>query len=80
MLARIPGISHVLDILVGNEHVRGVSGGEQKRASIIVFGAQDDSTHGLDVAGTVDYAAILRILTDVSRKATIVSLYQASEV
>lgn len=86
MLARVFGISHVLDTKVGNEHVRGVSGGERKRVSIIetlatdsAVIAWDGSTRGLDAAATVDYARSLRILTDVSRKATIVSLYQVSE-
>ena len=86
MLAKVFGISHVMDTLVGNEHIRGVSGGERKRVSIIetlatdgVVVAWDGSTRGLDAAATVDYARSLRILTDVSRKATIVSLYQVSE-
>lgn len=86
MLARVFGISHVMDTLVGNEHIRGVSGGERKRVSIIetlatdsVVVAWDGSTRGLDAAATVDYARSLRILTDVSRKATVVSLYQVSE-
>ncbi|KAI5806421.1 ABC transporter CDR4 [Peziza echinospora] len=85
-MAKVFGISHVLDTLVGNEHVRGVSGGERKRLSCIetlatdaVVVAWDGSTRGLDASATVDYARSLRILTDVGRKATIVSLYQASE-
>lgn len=85
-LARVFGISHVLDTIVGDEHVRGISGGERKRLSCIetlatdaVVVAWDGSTRGLDAAATLDYARSLRILTDVARKATIVSLYQASE-
>ena len=85
-MARVFGIDHVLDTLVGNKHVRGISGGERKRLSCIetlatdaVVVAWDGSTRGLDAAATVDYARSLRILTDVGRKATIVSLYQASE-
>src|SRR5690606_35786341 len=59
---------------------------ERKRLSCIetlatdaVVVAWDGSTRGLDAAATVDYARTLRIITDVGRKATIVSLYQASE-
>ena len=85
-LARVFGISHVLDTIVGDEHIRGISGGERKRLSCIetlatdaVVVAWDGSTRGLDAAATLDYARSLRILTDVGRKATIVSLYQASE-
>ncbi|KAF8418884.1 ABC multidrug transporter [Tirmania nivea] len=85
-LARVFGISHVLDTVVGNEHIRGISGGERKRLSCIetlatdaVVVAWDGSTRGLDAAATLDYARSLRILTDVGRKATIVSLYQVSE-
>jgi len=85
-LARIFGISHVLDNIVGDEHIRGISGGERKRLSCVealatdalVF-AWDGSTRGLDSAATLDYVKSLRVLTDVGRKATIVSLYQISE-
>ncbi|KAF8458288.1 ABC transporter CDR4 [Terfezia claveryi] len=85
-LARVFGISQVLDTMVGNEHIRGISGGERKRLSCIetlatdaVVVAWDGSTRGLDAAATLDYARSLRIITDVGRKATVVSLYQASE-
>lgn len=84
--ARVFGISHVLDSVVGNEHIRGISGGERKRVSCIetlatdaTVIAWDGSTRGLDAATTLDYARSLRIFTDVGRKATIVSLYQVSD-
>ncbi|ODH46921.1 hypothetical protein GX48_07006 [Paracoccidioides brasiliensis] len=83
---RVFGISHVMDTLVGNEYIRGVSGGERKRISIIeslatdsTVGAWDNSTRGLDAAAAVDYARSLRIMTDACGKATIVTLYQASD-
>ncbi|KFY17638.1 hypothetical protein V491_04960 [Pseudogymnoascus sp. VKM F-3775] len=86
MFARVFGISHVLNTLVGDEYIRGVSGGERKRVSIIEslaanssVVAWDNSTRGLDAASALDYARSLRILTDTCGKATIVSLYQVSD-
>lgn len=86
MFARVFGISHVLDTLVGNEYIRGVSGGERKRISIVEslaanssVVAWDNSTRGLDAASALDYARSLRIMTDTCGKATIVSLYQVSD-
>ncbi|PGH03704.1 hypothetical protein AJ79_07286 [Helicocarpus griseus UAMH5409] len=83
---RVFGISHVMDTLVGNAYIRGVSGGERKRLSIIeslatdpAVAAWDNSTRGLDAAAAVDYARSLRIMTDTCGKATIVTLYQASD-
>lgn len=83
---RVFGISHVMDSLVGNEYIRGVSGGEKKRLSIIeslgtdaAVTAWDNSTRGLDAASAVDYARSLRIMTDTCGKATVVTLYQASD-
>jgi len=76
----------VLDTLVGNEYIRGVSGGERKRISIVEslaanssVVAWDNSTRGLDAASALDYARSLRIITNTCGKATIVSLYQVSD-
>ncbi|QSS64157.1 ABC transporter [Histoplasma capsulatum] len=83
---RVFGISHAMDTLVGNEYIRGISGGERKRLSIVeslatdsAVAAWDNSTRGLDAAAAVDYARSLRIMTDTCGKATIVTLYQASD-
>ncbi|GAB7362987.1 hypothetical protein MBLNU230_g3282t1 [Neophaeotheca triangularis] len=80
------GMSHVMDTIVGNEWIRGISGGEKKRLSIMeslavdsAVVAWDNSTRGLDAASAVKYAQSLRILTDVTAKATIVTIYQASD-
>ncbi|KAJ5654867.1 ABC multidrug transporter [Penicillium lividum] len=78
------GISHTNDTKVGNEYVRGVSGGERKRVSIIeclatggsVF-CWDNSTRGLDASSALDWAKALRSMTDEYGLATIVTLYQA---
>ncbi|KAJ5689632.1 hypothetical protein N7462_004024 [Penicillium macrosclerotiorum] len=78
------GITHTADTKVGNEFVRGVSGGERKRVSIIeclatrasVY-AWDNSTRGLDASTALEWAKALRAMTDVLGLSTIVTLYQA---
>lgn len=83
---RVFGMSHTMDTRVGNEYVRGVSGGERKRISIIESLATDssvtcwdNSTRGLDASSALDYARSLRIMTDTCGKATLLTLYQASD-
>lgn len=78
------GISHTANTKVGNEYVRGVSGGERKRVSIIECMATrgsvccwDNSTRGLDASSALDWAKCMRSLTDTLGLATIVTLYQA---
>lgn len=85
-LLRMFGISHTTKTLVGNEFVRGISGGERKRVSIAETLATkstvvcwDNSTRGLDASTALDYANSLRIMTDVSDRTTLVTLYQAGE-
>uniref|UniRef100_A0A093VDA3 ABC multidrug transporter atrF n=1 Tax=Talaromyces marneffei PM1 TaxID=1077442 RepID=A0A093VDA3_TALMA len=85
-LLKMFGISHTKNTQVGNEYVRGVSGGERKRVSIAETLASkstvtcwDNSTRGLDASTALDYAKSLRIMTDISRRTTFVTLYQAGE-
>ncbi|KAB5513070.1 ABC-2 type transporter-domain-containing protein [Coniochaeta sp. 2T2.1] len=78
------GIEHTHDTKVGNAFIRGVSGGERKRVSIIetlttrgsVF-CWDNSTRGLDASTALEWAKAVRALTDVLGLASIVTLYQA---
>ena len=78
------GISHTEDTKVGNEFVRGVSGGERKRVSIIeclatrgsVF-CWDNSTRGLDASTALEWTKAIRAMTDVLGLSSIVTLYQA---
>ncbi|KAM3514606.1 hypothetical protein MY11210_001712 [Beauveria gryllotalpidicola] len=78
------GIEHTHDTKVGNAFVRGVSGGERKRVSIIeclatkgsVF-CWDNSTRGLDASSALDYTKAIRAMTDVLGLSSIVTLYQA---
>ncbi|CAK5280362.1 unnamed protein product, partial [Mycena citricolor] len=85
-LLRMLNISHTRQTLVGDEFVRGVSGGERKRVSIAEMMATrarvqawDNSTRGLDASTALDYVKALRVLTDVLGQTTFVTLYQAGE-
>ncbi|KAH8808575.1 ABC-2 type transporter-domain-containing protein [Xylogone sp. PMI_703] len=85
-LLRMFNIEHTKNTIVGNPFVRGVSGGERKRVSIAemmvtsaTVCAWDNSTRGLDASTALDYAKSLRIMTNIYKTTTFVSLYQASE-
>lgn len=85
-LMKMFGITHTTYTLVGDEYTRGVSGGERKRVSIAETLASkstvvcwDNSTRGLDASTALDYAKSLRIMTDISNRTTLVTLYQAGE-
>lgn len=74
------------DTKVGNEYVRGVSGGEKKRVSIaeaMITKASiqtwDNSTRGLDASTALEYVSSLRSLTNAAGVSTAVALYQAGE-
>ncbi|KAF1847990.1 ABC transporter CDR4 [Cucurbitaria berberidis CBS 394.84] len=86
LMLKMFNIEHTRDTIVGNPFVRGISGGERKRVSIaetMITGASlmswDNSTRGLDASTAVDYARSLRVLTNIYKTTTFVSLYQASE-
>lgn len=79
-------IEHTLGTKVGNEYVRGVSGGERKRVSIaeaMITKAStqcwDNSTRGLDASTALEYVSSLRSLTNMAHISTAVALYQAGE-
>ncbi|SPO04637.1 probable ATP-binding cassette multidrug transport protein; ABC transporter [Cephalotrichum gorgonifer] len=83
-LLRSMYIEHTPNTKVGNEYVRGVSGGERKRVSIIECMASrgsvfcwDNSTRGLDASTALEYTKAVRAMTDVLGLASIVTLYQA---
>ena len=80
------GISHTIDTRVGNEYIRGISGGERKRVTIseaTLSGAPlqcwDNSTRGLDSANAIEFCRTLRISTDILRATACVSIYQAPQ-
>ena len=86
LLLRMFNIEHTRNTVVGNSFVRGISGGERKRVSIaemmVTGGAvcsHDNTTRGLDASTALDYAKSIRIITNIYKTTTFVSLYQASE-
>ncbi|QSZ29046.1 hypothetical protein DSL72_003556 [Monilinia vaccinii-corymbosi] len=85
-LLKMFGMSHTRNTLVGDAFIRGVSGGERKRVSIAETLATkstvvswDNSTRGLDASTALDYANSLRVMTDISNRTTLITLYQAGE-
>lgn len=83
-LLRSVSIDHTHDTKVGNEYVRGVSGGERKRVSIVETLATrgslfcwDNSTRGLDASTALEYTKCIRAMTDILGLSSIVTLYQA---
>ncbi|KAF6833701.1 multidrug resistance protein cdr1 [Colletotrichum musicola] len=80
------GISHTVNTKVGNDFVRGVSGGERKRVSIAEVTLSqspiqcwDNSTRGLDSATALEFARTLRLSTDLAKTSAVVAMYQASQ-
>lgn len=78
------GIGHTKKTMVGNEYVRGVSGGERKRVSLAeVLAGQspvqmwDNPTRGLDSKSAVEFARMLRREADRNDKTIILTTYQA---
>jgi ABC-type multidrug transport system ATPase subunit len=69
------GLSHTRHTIVGNDYVRGVSGGERKRVSIAetalseaAISAWDNSTRGLDAESALQFVSRLRVLSDRKRQ------------
>jgi ATP-binding cassette subfamily G (WHITE) protein 2 (PDR) len=80
------GLSHTYNTKVGNDFVRGVSGGERKRVSVaemLLAGAPlaawDNSTRGLDSATALKFVKALRVGSDLAGGAAAVAIYQASQ-
>ncbi|KAL4863346.1 hypothetical protein BDV12DRAFT_206638 [Aspergillus spectabilis] len=80
------GISHTINTKVGNDFVRGVSGGERKRVTIAEAALSyaplqcwDNSTRGLDSANAVEFCRTLRTQGDVFGVTSCVAIYQAPQ-
>lgn len=80
------GLSHTVHTKVGDNFVRGVSGGERKRVSIAEMflsrariGAWDNSTRGLDAATALQFIKSLRLSADLGRSCHAVAAYQSSQ-
>jgi ATP-binding cassette, subfamily G (WHITE), member 2, SNQ2 len=81
ILLRMLNISHVSGTLVGDEFVRGISGGERKRVSIgemmslrACVQCWDNPTRGLDASTALDFVKSLRVMTNVLGQTNFVTL------
>lgn len=79
------GLSHVADTFVGNDEVRGVSGGQRRRVTLgemfhsgtpILCG--DEISNGLDAASTYDIMFSMMHYTRLSKMTRVISLLQPS--
>lgn len=84
--ATVFGLTHVYHTKVGNDFVRGVSGGQRKRVSIaeamVARGSVycwDNATRGLDSSTALEYAQAIRTSTNLMKTSSFVTIYQAGE-
>lgn len=80
------GLTSAANTMVGNDFIRGISGGEKKRVTIAeaaIAGSPlqcwDNSTRGLDSATALECIQTLRTSTDLTGASAVVTLYQASQ-
>ncbi|KAK3995214.1 ABC-2 type transporter-domain-containing protein [Cladorrhinum sp. PSN332] len=80
------GLSQSRGTIVGDDYVRGVSGGERKRVSIaetalaeVAVSAWDNATRGLDAGSALSFIHRLRTLSDFTGSCTAAALYQSSQ-
>ncbi|KAH3672645.1 hypothetical protein WICPIJ_010015, partial [Wickerhamomyces pijperi] len=86
LLTTIFGLRHTLNTKVGNDYIRGVSGGERKRVSIAEALAAkgtvycwDNATRGLDASTALEYAQAIRTMTSLNKSVAFITIYQAGE-
>ena len=80
------GISHTKNTRVGDDFIRGVSGGERKRVTIAEASLSysplqcwDNSTRGLDSANAIEFCRTLRTQADFMGCTSFVAIYQAPQ-
>lgn len=85
-MASLFHLEKAFDTPMGNSNIRGISGGEKRRASLAeayISSAQyqcwDNSTRGLDSSAALSFISLLRLITDKARLVIMMSIYQASE-
>ncbi|KAF2181432.1 ABC transporter [Zopfia rhizophila CBS 207.26] len=85
LLAKLIGLDRVLSTKVGNEYIRGVSGGERRRVSLAEALASsarilcfDNPTKGLDSSTALEFIEMMREWTTQSQCVTAMSIYQGS--
>ncbi|CAH00315.1 ATP-binding cassette transporter SNQ2 [Kluyveromyces lactis] len=86
LYATIFGLKHTYNTKVGDDFVRGVSGGERKRVSIAEALAArgsiycwDNATRGLDASTALEYTEAIRCMTNLLKSTALITVYQASE-
>lgn len=80
------GIKHTINTKVGDDFIRGVSGGERKRVSIAEatlshapLQCWDNSTRGLDSANAIEFCKTLKLQADTFNITPVVAIYQAPQ-
>ncbi|ODQ77851.1 hypothetical protein BABINDRAFT_163230 [Babjeviella inositovora NRRL Y-12698] len=80
------GLRHTYGTNVGNDFVRGVSGGERKRVSIVEalacngsIYAWDNATRGLDASTALEFTQAIRTATNMLQNSAFVAIYQAGQ-
>lgn len=80
------GLSHTKNTKVGNDFIRGVSGGERKRVSIAEVALSfaslqcwDNSTRGLDSATALEFIIALKTSATVLNATPMIAIYQCSQ-
>lgn len=80
------GLSHTRNTNVGNDFIRGVSGGERKRVSIAeasLCGANiqcwDNATRGLDSATALEFIRALKTSAAILEATPLIAIYQCSQ-
>ncbi|KAF8459891.1 putative ABC transporter [Kalaharituber pfeilii] len=86
VIMTIFGLSHTINTRVGNDFIRGVSGGERKRVSIAEVALSgsplqcwDNSTRGLDSATALEFVRTLRMHADLTGSTCLLAIYQAPQ-
>ncbi|PYI10970.1 hypothetical protein BO78DRAFT_448489 [Aspergillus sclerotiicarbonarius CBS 121057] len=80
------GLSHTANTIVGDSFVRGVSGGERKRVTLIealsvnpVMASWDNPTRGLDSSSATEFVQLISSLARETGMSNAVTMYQVSE-
>ncbi|KAI9044993.1 ABC transporter CDR4 [Aspergillus affinis] len=80
------GLNHTINTRVGNDFIRGISGGERKRVSIAEATLSqspvqcwDNSTRGLDSANALEFCKNLALMSRYSGTTVCLAIYQASQ-
>ncbi|EXJ96017.1 hypothetical protein A1O1_01143 [Capronia coronata CBS 617.96] len=80
------GLSHAVHTKVGDDYIRGVSGGERKRVSIAEMALAgsplccwDNATRGLDSASAFEFVKALELSSRIFGTTHLVAAYQASQ-